>query len=180
MKKTIFYNLDSIRDVLLDPARGVLLTMLLVMNISVISFSQTSDNVNVPVYLSVPSYAAIDSVDKESLEYDLDLSSPENKSEEVKVKIVANMAFELNVEFDAEESNFNEQNMALLELLNNSYNYSVDSSESSSGVIEKTVQVGFNFQQALDNNPEIRELLLKSGEYNGKVGNFVFTVSPAV
>ncbi|KUK81951.1 hypothetical protein [Petrotoga olearia] len=164
MKKTIF----------------VTVIMLLVMNISVISFSQTSDNVNIPVYLSIPSYAVIESVDKESLEYDLDLSSPENKSEEVKVKIVANTAFELYVEFDAEESSFSEETRALLELLNSSYNYSIDSNKSSSGVVEKTVQVGFNFQQALDNNPEIRELLLKSGEYNGKVGNFVFTVSPAV
>ncbi|POZ90398.1 hypothetical protein [Petrotoga halophila] len=180
MKKTIFYNLDSIRDVLLDPARGVLLTMLLVINISVISFSQTSDSVNIPVYISVPSYAAIDSADKESLEYELDLSSPENKSEEVKVKIVANTAFELKVEFDAEEGSFNEQNQALFELLNSSYNYSIDSNESLYGVIEKTVQVGFNFQQVLDSNPEIKESLLKSGEYNDKVGNFVFTVSPAV
>ncbi|PNR99040.1 hypothetical protein X928_08230 [Petrotoga miotherma DSM 10691] len=180
MKKTIFYNLDSIRDVLLDPARGVLLTMLLVINISVISFSQTSDSVNIPVYISVPSYVAIDSVDKESLEYEFDLSSPQNKSEEVKLKIAANTAFELNVEFEVEESSFNEQNQALLELLNSSFNYAVDSNESPYGVVEKTVQVGFNFHQALDNSPEIRELLLKSGEYNGKVGNFVFTVSPAV
>jgi len=154
--------------------------MLLVINISVISFSQTSDSVNIPVYISVPSYAAIDSVDKESLEYELDLSSPENESEEVKVKIVANTAFELKVEFDAEEGSFNEQNQALFELLNSSYNYSIDSNESLYGVIEKTVQVGFNFQQVLDSNPEIKESLLKSGEYNDKVGNFVFTVSPAV
>lgn len=164
MKKTIF----------------VIVIMLLVVNISVISFSQTSDNVNIPVYLSIPSYAVIESVDKESLNYELDLSSPENKSEEVKVKIVSNTAFELNVEFDAEESNFNELNQALFELLNSSYNYSVDSNDSSHGVIEKTVQVGFNFQQVLDNNPEMKELLLESGEYNDKVGNFVFTVSPAV
>ncbi|MGY4687862.1 hypothetical protein [Petrotoga sp. DB-2] len=164
MKKTIF----------------VTLIILFVMNISVISFSQTSDSVNIPVYISVPSYAAIDSADKESLEYELDLSSPENKSEEVKVKIVANTAFELKVEFDAEEGSFNEQNQALFELLNSSYNYSIDSNESLYGVIEKTVQVGFNFQQVLDSNPEIKESLLKSGEYNDKVGNFVFTVSPAV
>jgi len=164
MKKTIF----------------VTIIMLLVINISVISFSQTSDSVNIPVYISVPSYAAIDSVDKESLEYELDLSSPENESEEVKVKIVANTAFELKVEFDAEEGSFNEQNQALFELLNSSYNYSIDSNESLYGVIEKTVQVGFNFQQVLDSNPEIKESLLKSGEYNDKVGNFVFTVSPAV
>ena len=164
MKKTIF----------------VTLIILFVMNISVISFSQTSDNVNIPVYLSVPSYAAIESVDKESLAYELDLTSPENESEEVKVKIVSNTAFELNVEFDVEESSFNENTQALLKLLNSSYNYSVDSDESSFGVIEKTVQVGFNFQQVLDSNPEMRELLLKNGEYNDKVGNFVFTVSSAV
>jgi len=157
----------------------ITIIMLLVLNISVISFSQTSDNVNIPVYLSIPSYAVIESVDNKSLDYELDLSSPENKSEEVNVKIVANTAFELMVEFDAEESSFNEQNQALFELLNSSFNYSVDSDESSSGVIEKTVQVGFNFQQVLDSNPEMRELLLKSGEYNDKAGNFVFTVSPA-
>ncbi|MDK2812705.1 MAG: hypothetical protein PWQ78_915, partial [Petrotoga sp.] len=66
------------------------------------------------------------------------------------------------------------------ELLNSSFNYSVDSNDSSYGVIEKTVQVGFNFQQVLASNPEMRELLLKNGEYNDKVGNFVFTVSPGV
>jgi len=165
MKKTIFVT--------------VIILLVLVMNISVISFSQTTDNVNIPVYLSIPSYAVIESVDKESLAYELDLSSLENKSEEVKVKIVANIAFELNVEFDAKESSFSENTQALFELLKSSYNYFVDSNESSSGVIEKTVQVGFNFQQALDSNPEMRELLLKSGEYNGNVGNFVFTVSAA-
>ncbi|POZ87873.1 MULTISPECIES: hypothetical protein [Petrotoga] len=164
MKKTIF----------------ITTIILMFLNISVISFSQTSDGVNVPVYISVPSYAAIDSVDKESLEYDFDLSSPDNKSEEVKVKIVANTSFKLYVEFDAEESSFNEQNQALFELLNSSFNYSVDSNDSAYGVIEKTVQIGFNFQQAVDNDPEIRELLLKIGEYKGKVGNFIFTVSPAV
>ncbi|KUK15201.1 MAG: Uncharacterized protein XD53_1374 [Petrotoga mobilis] len=164
MKKTIF----------------VTVIMLLVINICLISFSQTSDSVNIPVFISIPSYVAIDSVDKESLNYELDLSSPENKSEEVKVKIVANTAFELYVEFDPEENSFNEQNLALLELLNSSYNYSIDSNKSSLGVVEKTVQVGFNFQQVLDKNPEMRELLLKNGEYNDKVGNFVFTVSPAV
>lgn len=164
MKKTIF----------------VTVIMLLVINICLISFSQTSDSVNIPVFISIPSYVAIDSVDKESLNYELDLSSPENKSEEVKVKIVANTAFDLYVEFDAEENSFTEQNLALLELLNNSYNYSLDTNESSSGVIKKTVQVGFDFQKVLDNNPEMRELILKSGEYNDKVGNFVFTVSPAV
>ncbi|HBT51440.1 MAG TPA: hypothetical protein DEA49_04930, partial [Petrotoga sp.] len=83
MKKTIF----------------VTVIMLLVINICLISFSQTSDSVNIPVFISIPSYVAIDSVDKESLNYELDLSSPENKSEEVKVKIVANTAFELYVEF---------------------------------------------------------------------------------
>ncbi len=158
----------------------ITIIMLLVLNISVISFSQTSDGVNIPVYISVSSYAAIDSVDKESLDYELDLSSPENKSEEVNVKIVANTAFELMVEFDAEGSSFNEQNQALFELLNSSFNYSVDSNDSLYGVIEKTVHVGFNFQQVLDSDPEMRELLLKNGEYNDKVGNFVFTVSPAV
>jgi len=164
MKKTIFVSI----------------IMLIVINISVISFSQTSDSVSIPVYLSIQSYAAIDSIDKERLAYELDLSSPENKSEEVKVKIVANTAFELNVEFDPEESSFNEQTQALFELLNNSYNYSLDSNESSTGIVEKTVQVGFDFQEALNSNPEMADLLLKSGEYDGKVGNIVFTVSPAV
>ncbi len=45
--------------------------------ISSLSFSQTQDNVSIPVFVSIPSYASIE-LDTERLDYVLDLSSPQN------------------------------------------------------------------------------------------------------
>ncbi|RAO98462.1 hypothetical protein PW5551_09605 [Petrotoga sp. 9PW.55.5.1] len=154
--------------------KTIFLTLILVMiNMSVFVFSQANDSLNIPVYVSIPSYAVIESVDTNRLDYQLDLSTPENASQEVKVKIAANTPYELNLEFVADE----DLNQTLANLLNSSYNYSVDSNESQTGVVEKTANIGFDFQKILNENPEIQESLLAYGTFNDKVGDFVFTVS---
>jgi uncharacterized protein YxeA len=157
MKKTIFLTL----------------ILVIMINMSVFVFSQVNDSLNIPVYVIIPSYAVIESVDTNRLDYQLDLSTPENASQEVKVKIAANTPYELNLEFVADE----DLNQTLANLLNSSYNYSVDSNESQTGVVEKTANIGFDFQKILNENPEIQESLLAYGAFNDKVGDFVFTVS---
>ncbi len=50
--------------------------------ISSLSFSQTQDNVSIPVFVSIPSYASIE-LDTERLDYVLDLSSPPQNAEKI-------------------------------------------------------------------------------------------------
>lgn len=160
MKKTIFLTL----------------ILVIMINMNVFVFSQANDSLNIPVYVSIPSYAVIESVDTIRLDYQLALSTPENTSQEVKVKIAANTPYELNIEFLADE----DLNQTLANLLKSSYNYSVDSNESQTGVVEKTANIGFDFQKVLNENPEIQESLLAYGTFNDKVGDFVFTVFPVL
>jgi hypothetical protein len=77
--------------------------------ISSLSFSQTQDNVSIPVFVSIPSYASIE-VDAERLDYVLDLSSPQNAEKDIKVSVIANTAYQVDVNFvsSAENSKLSE------------------------------------------------------------------------
>ncbi|PNR92584.1 hypothetical protein [Petrotoga sp. 9PWA.NaAc.5.4] len=154
----------------------VTIIMFLIINISVIAFSQVNDKVNIPVYITIPSYAVIESVDTNQLNYELDLATPENASEEVKVRIVTNTNYDLKVEFLATQG----LDQRLVNVLNEAYKYSVDTNSSQTGVIERSVSVGFNFQQVLNENPELKEALLALGPKDEKIGTFVFTVAPVI
>lgn len=160
MKKTIF----------------VTIIMFLIINISVIAFSQVNDSVNIPVYITIPSYAVIESLDINQLNYELDLATPENASQEVKVKIVANTNYDLKVEFMATQG----LDQTLVNVLNEAYKYSVDTNSSQTGVVERTANVGFDFQQVLNEDPELKEALLALGPKDEKIGTFVFTVTPVI
>ena len=138
--------------------------------ISSLSFSQTQDNVSIPVFVSIPSYASIE-VDAERLDYVLDLSSPQNAEKDIKVSVIANTAYQVDIDFVASE-----ENSKLSEFLTNSFTYQIDSTESSLGVVEKSISVGFNFKDELQNDSLMEEELMKNGEFNDKVGNFVFTI----
>lgn len=138
--------------------------------ISSLSFSQTQDNVSIPVFVSIPSYASIE-VDAERLDYVLDLSSPQNAEKDIKVSVIANTAYQVDVNFVSSA-----ENSKLSEFLTNSFTYQIDSTESSLGVVEKSISVGFNFKDELQNDSLMEEELMKNGEFNDKVGNFVFTI----
>jgi len=138
--------------------------------ISSLSFSQTQDNVSIPVFVSIPSYASIE-VDTERLDYVLDLSSPQNSKKDIKVRVIANTAYQVDIDFVASE-----ENSKLSEFLTNSFTYQIDSTEPSLGVVEKSISVGFNFKDELQNDSLMEEELMKNGEFNDKVGNFVFTI----
>lgn len=139
--------------------------------ISSLSFSQTQDNVSIPVFVSIPSYASIE-VGTERLDYVLDLSSPQNTEKDIKVRVIANTAYQVDVNFVSSE-----ENSKLSEFLTNSFTYQIDSTESSLGVVEKSISVGFKFKDELQNDSSMEEELMKNGEFNDKVGNFVFTIS---
>lgn len=138
--------------------------------ISSLSFSQTQDNVSIPVFVSIPSYASIE-VDAERLDYVLDLSSPQNAEKDIKVRVIANTAYQVDVNFVSSA-----ENSKLSEFLTNSFTYQIDSTESSLGVVEKSISVGFKFKDELQNDSLMEEELMKNGEFNDKVGNFVFTI----
>lgn len=138
--------------------------------ISSLSFSQTQDNVSIPVFVSIPSYASIE-VDAERLDYVLDLSSPQNAEKDIKVSVIANTAYQVDVNFVSSA-----ENSKLSEFLTNSFTYQIDSTESSLGVVEKSISVGFKFKDELENDSLMEEELMKNGEFNDKIGNFVFTV----
>ncbi|HOB55201.1 MAG TPA: hypothetical protein PKO29_02970 [Defluviitoga tunisiensis] len=138
--------------------------------ISSLSFSQTQDNVSIPVFVSIPSYASIE-VDAERLDYVLDLSSPQNAEKDIKVRVIANTAYQVDVNFVSSA-----ENSKLSEFLTNSFTYQIDSTESSLGVVEKSISVGFKFKDELENDSLMEEELMKNGEFNDKIGNFVFTV----
>lgn len=138
--------------------------------ISSLSFSQTQDNVSIPVFVSIPSYASIE-VDTERLDYVLDLSSPQNAEKDIKVRVIANTAYQVDVNFVSSA-----ENSKLSEFLTNSFTYQIDSTESSLGVVEKSISVGFKFKDELENDSLMEEELMKNGEFNDKIGNFVFTV----
>lgn len=138
--------------------------------ISSLSFSQTQDNVSIPVFVSIPSYASIE-LDTERLDYVLDLSSPQNAEKDIKVRVIANTAYQVDVNFVSSA-----ENSKLSEFLTNSFTYQIDSTESSLGVVEKSISVGFKFKDELENDSLMEEELMKNGEFNDKIGNFVFTV----
>lgn len=138
--------------------------------ISSLSFSQTQDNVSIPVFVSIPSYASIE-VDAERLDYVLDLSSPQNAEKDIKVSVIANTAYQVDVNFVSSA-----ENSKLSEFLTNSFTYQIDSTESSLGVVEKSISVDFKFKDELENDSLMEEELMKNGEFNDKIGNFVFTV----
>jgi len=138
--------------------------------ISSLSFSQTQDNVSIPVFVSIPSYASIE-VDTERLDYVLDLSSPQNTEKDIKARVIANAAYQIDVNFVSSE-----ENSKLSEFLTNSFTYQIDSTELSLGVVEKSISVGFKFKDELQNDSSMEEELMKNGEFNDKVGNFVFTI----
>jgi len=138
--------------------------------ISSLSFSQTQDNVSIPVFVSIPSYASIE-LDTERLDYVLDLSSPQNAEKDIKVRVIANTAYQVDVNFVSSA-----ENSKLSEFLTNCFTYQIDSTESSLGVVEKSISVGFKFKDELENDSLMEEELMKNGEFNDKIGNFVFTV----
>lgn len=138
--------------------------------ISSLSFSQTQDNVSIPVFVSIPSYASIE-VDAERLDYVLDLSSPQNAEKDIKVRVIANTAYQVDVNFVSSA-----ENSKLSEFFTNCFTYQIDSTESSLGVVEKSISVGFKFKDELENDSLMEEELMKNGEFNDKIGNFVFTV----
>jgi hypothetical protein len=122
------------------------------------------------VFVSIPSYASIE-VDAERLDYVLDLSSPQNAEKDIKVSVIANTAYQVDVNFVSSA-----ENSKLSEFLTNSFTYQIDSTESSLGVVEKSISVGFKFKDELENDSLMEEELMKNGEFNDKIGNFVFTV----
>jgi hypothetical protein len=138
--------------------------------ISCLYFSQAQDNVSIPVFVSIPSYASIE-VDTNRLDYELDLSSPQNMEKDINVRIISNTPYQVEVGFVASV-----ENTALSEFLNECFTYQIDSKEPTLGVIERSISVGFNFKDTLQNNSELEEELMKNGEFNDKVGNFIFTV----
>ena len=138
--------------------------------IGCLSFSQAQDNVSIPVFVSIPSYASIE-VDTERLDYVLDLSSPQNTEKDIKARVIANAAYQIDVNFVSSE-----ENSKLSEFLTNSFTYQIDSTELSLGVVEKSISVGFKFKDELQNDSSMEEELMKNGEFNDKVGNFVFTI----
>jgi hypothetical protein len=138
--------------------------------IGCLSFSQAQDNVSIPVFVSIPSYASIE-VDTNRMDYELDLSSPQNMEKDINVRIIANTPYQVDVGFVASV-----ENTTLSEFLNECFTYQIDSKEPTLGVIERSISVGFNFKDTLQNNSELEEELMKNGEFNDKVGNFIFTV----
>ncbi|MFY9126735.1 MAG: hypothetical protein WBI60_04635 [Defluviitoga tunisiensis] len=138
--------------------------------IGCLSFSQAQDNVSIPVFVSIPSYASIE-VDTNRMDYELDLSSPQNMEKDINVRIIANTAYQVDVNFVSSA-----ENSKLSEFLTNCFTYQIDSTESSLGVVEKSISVGFKFKDELENDSLMEEELMKNGEFNDKIGNFVFTV----
>ena len=138
--------------------------------IGCLSFSQAQDNVSITVFVSIPSYASIE-VDTNRMDYELDLSSPQNMEKDINVRIIANTAYQVDVNFVSSA-----ENSKLSEFLTNCFTYQIDSTESSLGVVEKSISVGFKFKDELENDSLMEEELMKNGEFNDKIGNFVFTV----
>ncbi|HOB15449.1 MAG TPA: hypothetical protein PK894_00020 [Defluviitoga sp.] len=149
----------------------VILSIISLLLISGLSFTQVSDSVSIPVFISIPSYASIE-VEAERLDYVLDLSDPQNTQKKVRVKVIANSSNQVDVEFISSV-----ENPILSEFLVGSFIYNLNSNVSNSGIVEKVVSVGFNFQNKLQNDSEVENELLKLGEFNEKIGTVVFTVS---
>lgn len=149
----------------------VILSIISLLLISGLSFTQVSDSVSIPVYISIPSYASIEA-EAERLDYVLDLSDPQNTQKNVRVKVIANTSNQVDVEFISSV-----ENPILSEFLVGSFIYNLNSNVSNSGIVEKVVSVGFNFQNKLQNDSEVENELLKLGEFNEKIGTVVFTVS---
>ena len=53
------------------------------------------------------------------------------------------------------------ENTTLSEFLNECFTYQIDSKEPTLGVIERSISVGFNFKDTLQNNSELEEELMK-------------------
>lgn len=149
----------------------VILSIISLLLISGLSFTQVSDSVSIPVFISIPSYASIE-VEAERLDYVLDLSDPQNTQKNVRVKVIANSSNQVEVDFISSV-----ENPILSEFLVGSFIYNLNSNVSNSGIVEKVVSVGFNFQNKLQNDSEVENELLKLGEFNEKIGTVVFTVS---